>query len=146
MLDRIALCRLIPHAGGMCLLDEVLNWDQDSVVCLSRSHRRGDNPLRELAGLDGMHAIEYGAQAMAVHGGLLAKASGSPIQAGYLVSVSNVKLRVDRLDLIESPLIVSARQLMADGGNLLYQFEVSAESTSVATGRAAVIARGEVSG
>lgn len=143
MLGREELCGLIPHAGRMCLLDEVLSWDPESVVCQSRSHQRPDNPLRDGDQLAAIHAIEYGAQAMAVHGGLLARQKSEPINPGYLVSVRNVKLQVARLDRIASPLTVSARQLMADGGNLLYRFEITADEAPIASGKAAVIAHRE---
>jgi predicted hotdog family 3-hydroxylacyl-ACP dehydratase len=143
MLERIALCELIPHAGGMCLLDEVLSWDSESVVCRTRSHRRMDNPLRHGDALAAIHAIEYGAQAMAVHGGLLAKSGGGPLRGGYLVSVRNVDLSVQRLDLIEAPLSVRADRLLADAGNLLYRFEITADTQLIAKGKAAVMARPE---
>ena len=37
---------LIPHAGLMCLLDEVTRWDERSIVCISNTHRDPTNPLR----------------------------------------------------------------------------------------------------
>ncbi len=143
MLTKTELCQLIPHAGRMCLLDEVLSWDRESVVCLSHSHRREDNPLRDNGQLAGIHAVEYGAQAMAVHGGLLARETGEPIRPGFLVSLRNVVLQVERLDLIESPLTVTARQLMADGGNLLYHFAVHAQGSPIAKGKLAVMVQPE---
>ncbi len=127
----------------MCLLDEVLAWDRESVVCLSRSHRREDHPLRDGEQLAAIHAIEYGAQAMAVHGGLMARETGESIRPGFLVSLRNVELQVERLDLIEPPLTVSARQLLADGGNLLYQFEIHAHQSLIARGQAAVMAQAD---
>jgi predicted hotdog family 3-hydroxylacyl-ACP dehydratase len=129
----------------MCLLDEVISWDQDSVVCLSRSHTRSDNPLRDGDRLAGIHAIEYGAQAMAVHGGIIARETGNPIQPGFLVSLRNVELQVERLDLIGSALTVSARQLFADSGNLLYLFEITADGLPIAKGKAAVMTLAEES-
>ena len=31
-LDRTVIAGLIPHAGAMCLLDEVLAWDATTIV------------------------------------------------------------------------------------------------------------------
>jgi len=67
------LCQLIPHDGVMCLLDGVEHWDDEVIHCWSESHLDQGNPLRGPSGLPAMHALEYGAQAMAVHGGLLAQ-------------------------------------------------------------------------
>ena len=47
MIDRATIAHLIPHAGSMCLLDEVLSWDEDTISCRSMQHRGPDNPLRQ---------------------------------------------------------------------------------------------------
>ncbi len=125
----------------MCLLDQLISWDSESVICLSHSHQSADNPLRDGDRLAGIHAIEYAAQAMAVHGGLLARETGEAIRPGFLASLRNVQVQVERLDLIESPLTISARQLFADAGNMLYQFEIHAQESLIAKGQAAVIAQ-----
>lgn len=140
MLNHDALCRLIPHTGDMCLLDEVTAWDDTSVVCRALSHRNEHHPLREKGRLAAVHAAEYGAQAMAVHGGLLASRDGEKVRPGYLVSLRNLKLHVTRLDNLETALTVSATQLMADSSNLMYAFQVQADETPVAEGKATVMA------
>ena len=63
---------LIPHSGLMCLLDEVMQWDDRSIVCITNTHRDPANPLLRGGRLSAVHAFEYGAQASAVHGGLRA--------------------------------------------------------------------------
>ena len=60
----------------MCLLDGVLAWDEKTIHAISDGHARADNPLRGEHGLHTVHLAEYGAQAMAVHGALLARADG----------------------------------------------------------------------
>lgn len=124
-LERDDLCALIPHAGGMCLLDQVEQWDDDSIVCTTDSHHRDDNPLRTDAGLAAVHGVEYGAQAMAVHGGLLARRAGTRLPMGYLAALRDVRLHAARLDLVTGMLRVVATRLMAEGGNLMYRVEVS---------------------
>lgn len=62
---------LIPHAGGMCLLEKVLAYSSDEIICQTRSHLLADNPLKKNGILSSMHLIEYGAQAIAIHGGLM---------------------------------------------------------------------------
>jgi predicted hotdog family 3-hydroxylacyl-ACP dehydratase len=71
-LDRQWLESHIPHQGGMCLLDEVLNWNSTRVQCRSSTHRDASNPLRSRDRLAAVCGIEYGAQSMAVHGALIA--------------------------------------------------------------------------
>ncbi|WP_127477103.1 hypothetical protein [Sulfurivermis fontis] len=124
-LERDELCALIPHAGSMCLLDRIVCWDDGSIICTTASHCRQDNPLRTAAGLAAIHGVEYGAQAMAAHGGLLARRAGASLPAGYLAALRDVRLHVTRLDLVPGVLHVAATRLMADGGNLMYRVEVS---------------------
>lgn len=138
--DRAALAALVPHAGAMCLLDGVLGWDESSVRCHSRSHLDPGNPLRGPHGLAAIHAVEYAAQAMAVHGGLL-RAPGSPREApGFLAALRDVVLETARLDDVDAMLEVEARRLMILGASVLYGFEVSAGGRRLAGGRLSVAA------
>jgi len=141
LIEREELCQLIPHAGSMCLLDGVLTWDEKSIICVSHSHLLTDNPLRKNNKLSTLHAMEYGAQAMAVHGGLLARAAGEQHADGYLAALRDVKLYSEQLDTINNPLTIEATQLMAGNGNLMYAFEVKAEDILIASARATVVTR-----
>lgn len=140
LIDKQALCALIPHAGDMCLLDGVESWDDQNIRCFSRSHLAEDNPLREDGALAAVHALEYGAQAMAVHGGLLARRHEAGMRAGVLAGLRDVRLHAERLDQGDQPLQVDARRLLASGHSFLYQFEVRIGDRLVASARATVIA------
>jgi predicted hotdog family 3-hydroxylacyl-ACP dehydratase len=128
----------IPHRGAMCLLEEVLDWDAQHIVCRATSHRDPDNPLRVAGILPATCGIEYGAQAMAVHGALL-DAGGTPLARGYLASVRAVKLHAARLDDIAGPLRVSAERLSGEADHILYAFSVAGDAGELLGGRAAVV-------
>jgi predicted hotdog family 3-hydroxylacyl-ACP dehydratase len=141
----------IPHKGRMCLLDEVLSWDATRIRCRSASHRAGDNPLRSHGRLGAACGIEYAAQAMAVHGALMA--ASAPLAStvatsvrgslgavlGYLASVRNVVLYVPRLDDLESDLIAAAQRITGDGRTVLYEFSVSSALQVLLSGRASIV-------
>jgi len=137
--DRDELCALIPHAGSMCLLDRVTSWDATQICCATGSHRRPGNPLRNEAGLSSLNGIEYGAQAIAVHGGLLARQQGATVAPGYLASLRNVELQVDWLHDIASPLRVEAHCLQGDRHHFIYEFRVFAEAQLLLAGRATIL-------
>ncbi|MGJ7603864.1 hydroxymyristoyl-ACP dehydratase [Variovorax sp. LT1R20] len=138
-LDRAGIAQRIPHSGSMCLLERLDGWDAEVIRCSTTTHRLADNPLRTAGGLLAPNAIEYAAQAMALHGGLLA-AEGSTPSAGFLASARNVLLAVARLDDIEGALQVQARRLSGDERQILYEFAVSAEDgRTLAEGRAVVV-------
>jgi len=141
MLGREAIAALIPHQGTMCLLDRVLEWDKDRIVLATASHRSTSNPLRLDGRLRSIHLCEYGAQAMAVHGGLSAQADGRTAQPGFLVSLRDVQLFIDYVEALEGELRVSARRLMGTAASWQYAFEVQHQGHTLASGRAAIIAR-----
>ncbi|WP_420465970.1 phosphotransferase [Panacagrimonas sp.] len=135
-----SLRELIPHAQRMCLLDTILDWDQHTVRCTTSSHRDPLNPLRSGGRLAALHLCEYGAQAAAVHGGLLARqAHGGSAAPGMLAALRAVHLAVERIDDIEDELIVDARQRVGGPGGWLYEFEIRVGSRWLARGRASVI-------
>lgn len=130
---------MIPHAGAMCLLDEVLDWDAASVHCLSHRYRNAENPLRRADGTLGTACgIEIAAQAMAVHGRLTAPEGGEPVP-GYLVSLRDVRLAGPLLDDAKGPLLIEARLLMGDGSGATYEFAVTSQGTPWLSGRATVL-------
>jgi predicted hotdog family 3-hydroxylacyl-ACP dehydratase len=137
-MTRAEIAGLIPHAGAMCLLDGVVQWDASSILCMSRSHRNADNPLRTDGRLPAVCGVEYAAQAMAVHGGLTGKVSGKP-RAGYLASLRDVVCRRSRLDDLAGDLIVEAEQLTGDGERVIYRFALRVGEVEVLSGRAAVV-------
>jgi len=139
LIEREELCSLIPHSGGMCLLDGVQEWDEQHIVCISRSHLDPANPLRCGQGLSSLQGVEYGAQAMAVHGGLLAREQGQKIPPGYLAALRQVELEVDWLHDIEDSLIIEASRLLGQGGQFIYQIRVFAQERLLLQGRATVM-------
>jgi predicted hotdog family 3-hydroxylacyl-ACP dehydratase len=135
----------------MCLLDEVLSWDATRIRCRSSSHRAVDNPLRAHGRLGAACGIEYAAQAMAVHGALIA--ASAPLAStmstslrssigdavGYLASVRNVVLFVERLDDLAADLIAGAERITGDGRTVLYEFAVSSAERPLLRGRASIV-------
>jgi predicted hotdog family 3-hydroxylacyl-ACP dehydratase len=138
-LDHAWIARHIPHQGSMCLLDYVEAWDEQHIQCRASSHRAADNPLRAYGRLGTACGIEYAAQAMAVHGALLAPPDSSSARVGYLVSVRGTQLRVPRLDDIAADLLVQATCITRSENNILYQFSVSAAGRLLLDGRAAIV-------
>ncbi|MBE0620119.1 MAG: 3-hydroxylacyl-ACP dehydratase [Burkholderiales bacterium] len=138
-LDHAWIARHIPHQGSMCLLDCVEAWDRERIQCRASSHRAADNPLRAYGRLGAACGIEYAAQAMAVHGALLAPPDSRSTRVGYLVSVRGARLQVPRLDDIAADLLVEANCITRSENNILYQFSVCAAGRLLLDGRAAVV-------
>lgn len=140
-IGREAIAALIPHQGAMCLLERVLEWDADRILLATATHRSADNPLRARGRLRALHLCEYGAQAMAVHGGLLAQAAGSRAQPGMLVSLREVRLHREYIEDLPEELEVEARRLLQTAGSWQYTFAATHAGKRLAAGRAAVMMR-----
>ena len=137
--DHAWIAAHIPHQDNMCLLHSVLGWDDFTLQCNVTSHRAADNPLRAHGQLGAVCGIEYAAQAMAVHGALLAPADTHCARVGYLVSIRGTRLHTARLDDIADDLLVEVSCITANENNILYEFSVSAGGQLLLDGRAAVV-------
>jgi predicted hotdog family 3-hydroxylacyl-ACP dehydratase len=139
LLDATEIAARVPHSGTMCLLHALHESSDTHVLCSTTSHRAADNPLRSASGLLSCNAIEYAAQAMALHGAMTAAADAPP-KGGRLASVRGVKLHVPRLDEIDGLLFVHAERLAGDAGQAMYQFTLrNAQNNSLVQGRAIVL-------
>jgi predicted hotdog family 3-hydroxylacyl-ACP dehydratase len=138
-IDRAWIERRIPHQGRMCLLDGVVDWSADRIVCSSSGHRAADHPLRAHGRLGIACGIELAAQTMAVHGAILAEGSADRPRAGLLASVRGVRLWAARLDDVESDLLCEAVRIMGDQGTALYEFDLRSSQSRLISGRATVV-------
>ncbi len=129
----------VPHQGSMCLLEGVTHWSEQSITCSSATHQLASNPLRVSSRLNAACGIEYAAQAMAVHGALLAPPGQSRPRAGFLVSVRGCQIHCKYLDDFKLALTINAKCVNKSVDNLLYTFTVQAERTVLLEGRAAVM-------
>ena len=129
---------MIPHAGAMCLLDAVLSYDENKIRCMASSHRDKSNPLARDGILPAQAGLEYGAQAMAVHGRLTGAVGARP-RTGYIVGVRSMTWSRGRLDDLATDLIIEAEKLAGEGSGVIYGFSIAAGGVPVVSGRATVI-------
>jgi predicted hotdog family 3-hydroxylacyl-ACP dehydratase len=138
-LDHAGIARRIPHHGTMCLLDRLDGWSASEIRCSSAQHRLAANPLRSASGLLAPAAIEFAAQAMALHGSLVAPPGTEP-SPGYIASVRNVRFGAMRLDTAAGDLQIHATRLAGGANEVMYAFSVGdAAGAVLAEGRAAVV-------
>ncbi len=132
-LGRAEIEALIPHAGRMCLLDAVLDWNAQRIVCIANPHRDPPHPLACAGRLTPLSLIEYAAQASAIHAGLNAAARAARRQA-RLASVSAVRFeRLEVLDSVEH-LEIHVEKLAGTGDGARYRFQILAAAGLSADG------------
>jgi predicted hotdog family 3-hydroxylacyl-ACP dehydratase len=134
-LDRAWIAAHLPHQGAMSLLDEILEWDATTVRALARSHRAADNPLRRAGELPIACGVEYGAQAAAAHGALMARQA---FGAGFLAAARSVVFHARRLDDVPGDLDVFAERIGGSDAGVMYRFEVTSAGRPLVEGRLTV--------
>jgi predicted hotdog family 3-hydroxylacyl-ACP dehydratase len=123
----------------MCLLERVLDYDEQFIRLETHTHRSPRNPLRMNDRLRSVHLCEYGAQAMAVHGAVKSQSVGEQAKPGMLVALRSVTFARDYVEDLPGALIVTARCLQASATSLQYQFVITHEDEVITEGRAAVM-------
>ncbi len=123
----------------MCLLDAVIAWDDQSIACVTQTHRDPANPLRRQGRLPAVMAFEYGGQAAALHGGLRAHAAGRTAAPGYLAALRDARWFVADLDGIADPLEVATHLLLGDQAQCIYAVRVSAAGRLLAEARLTIV-------
>ncbi len=141
VVDRELIAGLIPHQGTMSLLERVASWNESTILALTTTHLASEHPLRSNGCLRAVHLCEYGAQAAALHGGLVARAAGSVAEPGYLVSLRDIRLACARIDDLSGELQIHAELLMQDSGSWQYRFAAAHAGATLASGRLAIIRR-----
>ena len=148
LLEHEDIAARIPHAGSMCLLDRVIAWDDHSMECTSSNpaaRAGGRHPLADSGRLPAIAAVEYAAQAMALHGRLmqerLADGPGGEVPAprrGYLAGLRSVQLHRRWIPADSALLTIRVERFAGDDMQVLYDFSVHGDGP-IAQGRAAVV-------
>lgn len=138
MLDVSELYRALPHDGNMCLLDSVLRWDTESIVCAASGHRDPRNPLHIGNSLPVLCGLEYAAQALALHGVLIIgkqPADALINEQIFVVSVKGVTCYADRLDAAVSDLEITGALVFNQQAAAVYDFAVNADGDVLIDGQ-----------
>jgi len=122
----------------MRLIGGVESWDGVTIRCCAQSHRDPANPLRHHRRLDSIAGLEYAAQAMGIHVGLLAGAHSRGPSIGFVGGLRDVAFGTERLDDCRGDLMIEATQLFADDRSFLYRFIISSEGQLIVSGRASI--------
>lgn len=132
MLTRAQIESRIPHAGSMCLLERVVQCDENRIVCVAAAPT-ANHPFARAQGVPAVAAVEYAAQAAALHGAALDGNRGP--RHGMLAKLSEVELTVGWLHEGSGPLTVEAELLVHGEAGCMYSFMVHDEQGCRARGR-----------
>lgn len=140
-LDRLtpkAICALLPHAGGVCQIEEVSECSEERIVCRTRAHQRVDNPLRREGRLSVHAGVEMAGQAMALHMALTAEEVGATPRQGMITRLNGVSWTTERLDSLGGSLTVTAACQALAGQMARYAFSLAHDGIVLLEGSASV--------
>jgi len=132
MLTHAQIEARLPHAGSMVLLDRLVRFDQTRIVC-EAAPPNPEHPLARAEGVPAVAAVEYAAQAAALHGALLD--GKSQPRHGMLAKLSEVELIGRWLGAPSSRVTVEAELLVRGESGCIYSFTVHDQQGSGARGR-----------
>jgi predicted hotdog family 3-hydroxylacyl-ACP dehydratase len=117
------IAELLPHAGDMILLDEVLHFTEEAVqtrlsVCPGGLFNQADGSLPAWVG------IELMAQSVAAYAGCQARQAGVPVQLGFLLGTRNFQCNVERFPAGSELQIKALRSLQDDNGMGVFECQL----------------------
>jgi len=114
------VAELVPHAGDMILIDEVLAFGTDHID--TRLVVRPGGLFSEADGsLPASVGIELMAQSVAAFAGCHAREQGLPVELGFLLGTRNFSCNVDRFPAGSTLLIHANRSLQDDNGMCVFE-------------------------
>lgn len=127
MID-INVAELVPHAENMLLLDKVIEYDEESLV--AEVVVRGDGLFNEGDSVPAWVGIEYMAQTIAAHGGMMRVLSGEPIQLGFLLGTRRFICNISSFK-VGDRLTVSVSRLMEDQGLGVFNCHIKGDGIDI---------------
>lgn len=124
----IDVAELLPHDGQMVLLDKVLDYDQESLM--AEVVVRDDGLFAEGNQVPAWIGIEYMAQTVAAHGGVMCHLAGRPIMLGFLLGTRRYNSNVSSFK-VGTRLMIKVTRIIEDQGLGVFDCHISAEGINV---------------
>ena len=125
----------------MSMLDSVIDWSDNSITCVTSTHRHASNPLMVGANLPSLCLIEYGAQAAAVHAALVANRVDGQGKPAYIGNLKNIEWKEALVDSALPTLTITANLVASSASGAIYDIEASAEQETLLTASMTLIMR-----
>lgn len=135
---------LLPHGPRMRLIDEIIQFDDVSMVAKTRQHLWPRNPLRRSCGMLPISSgIEFAGQVTALHGGVTDASERYSPKQGFLVMARDVTWTLERLDKLEDALEITVTLISRNQKSAMYEFQFTSKTQpQLMTGRIAVYFQG----
>ena len=127
-MKEFAVEELLPHTGSMMLLERVIAFDEESMT--AEVIVRDDGLFSEGGVVPAWLGIEYMAQTVAAHGGMMCKIAGRPLNLGFLLGTRRYHCNVGRLTA-GTVLTVTVKRLIQDQGLGVFDCRIAGPGVAV---------------
>jgi len=127
MID-FAIREILPQQGRMMLLDKVIEFDDNLMI--SELRVRNDGLFGDDNAVPAWLGIEYMAQTIAAHTGLLDKIAKRPITMGLLLGTRRYLSNIDQFK-VGTLLRVSVEKIIQDQGLGVYDCRISGATVAI---------------
>jgi len=114
------LAELIPHAGDMILIDEILSFDEEQIQT-RLTVRPGGLFNREDGSIPAWVGIELMAQSVAAYAGYRARTRGENVELGFLLGSRKFECNVDCFPAGSELTIHALRSLQDESGMGIFE-------------------------
>ena len=119
---------LLPHDGNMVLLDGVVDYDQESLV--AEVVVRDDGLFGDGKTIPAWIGIEYMAQTVAAHGGMMCHLVGKPINLGFLLGTRRYISNISDFT-VGTQLTVKVKRLIEDQGLGVFDCQILGDGIDI---------------
>lgn len=120
----MAPAALLPHAGDMILIDDVLGFDEEQIR--TRINVRPGGLFNRADGsLPAWVAIELMAQSVAAYAGCQARMKDEPVELGFLLGTRKFECNVEHFPAGSELIIHAQRSLQDDSGMGVFECNLS---------------------
>lgn len=121
------LADLLPHAGDMILIDEVLSFDEEQIH--TRTTITPGGLFNDSNGnMPAWVGIELMAQSVAAYAGCLARSRGEPVALGFLLGSRKFECNVEHFPAGSQLTIHALRSLQDDSGMGVFECRLTGPS------------------
>lgn len=122
------VAELIPHTGGMVLLDRIIDCDEQGLT--AELAVRGDGLLCDGPTVPAWTGIEYMAQTIAAYVGMKAKLANEPIRLGFLLGTRFYNSNVAAFK-VGATLTIQVEKIIQDDGLGVFECRILGEGVDI---------------
>lgn len=140
---QFSLSQVLPHAGAMCLLDTILDYDPEGTMVCGVKVGSWSLFHDEQGALPAFVGLEFMAQTVSAYFGMGRRLAGEPLEVGFLLGTRRMAMAVDAFSPGQE-LTIEARKVYDSKGMGVFDCRILDPTCSSHGEEVAALMRGNV--